>query len=262
MSEQEITVGSTTGEEAAVGEQLRCGDETLIGPECADAKLVPFNINQLKTFMTELTNTAVSFITIAQMALVFEPSFGYYQAQAVQSLACVLDNIGSQLFHFLAAIYWVAVTFDLEDEFATYVNDYYPMICECTKEINELTKIAEKANQQMTDAMAMITAGVDPNADEVYINLQMFEAIGFLYPAIFRAVFAACNWVEQIGILCVERQAFVDQVRATTADFNNGDPLNNFYNAEALQRAGCQAMMFDVPPLKTGVAEWNKETCK
>jgi len=99
----------------------------------------------------------------------------------------------------------------------------------------------------------------------VQVSFEIFDAIGFLYPAIFKGVFGGCSWVEQVGTLCYERQEFVDIVRSTNTLFDessfNLDTQMFNPDPETIKKTYCKARFFIDSEQTDAIIYTSKDAC-
>ena len=60
--------------------------------------------------------------------------------QAVQAGKCAVTNLGDNFWQFFAAIYYVAKEFGQEIQIEDAVTEYWPMVCTCKVEMDEIAK--------------------------------------------------------------------------------------------------------------------------
>ena len=79
------------------------------------------------------------FIGIAQRTAASSLTFN--QQRALNAAGCAVDNLGVNFWHFIAAIYYLMRQFGQEKLVEDKINEYYPYVCTCNKEMDEVAAL-------------------------------------------------------------------------------------------------------------------------
>ena len=87
-------------------------------------KTVPFNKKGIKRFIKDAVSIATSFIEVAKYGMIASSQLEgenavtvtFYDAQAVNAIGCMVENVGNNAWRFVMAAYWLAVEFGYEKE--------------------------------------------------------------------------------------------------------------------------------------------------
>ena len=119
--------------------ELKCGTENIL-PSCVGAT-VPFNDAGFEMFVNQGVSAGTSVISAAKRTIATELSLN--QFKALHAAGCAVTNLGTNFWHFIAAVYYGARQFGYEKDIETQINEYYPKVCTCNRELEEIQKLQE-----------------------------------------------------------------------------------------------------------------------
>ena len=115
---------------------LQCGSGIIA--ECKGAT-VPMTDAGFELLTSQAVEAVTMFIGIAQRTAAAELTFN--QQRALNAAGCAVDNLGVNFWHFVAAIYYAAKQFGQEGEIKAKLDEYYPYVCTCNKEMDEVAAL-------------------------------------------------------------------------------------------------------------------------
>ena len=78
---------------------------------------------------TQAVDSLTMFIGIAQREMAAEMTFN--QQRALNAAGCAVDNLGTNFWNFVAAVYYLFRQFGEEKQIEDKLNEYYPYVCTC-----------------------------------------------------------------------------------------------------------------------------------
>jgi hypothetical protein len=73
-------------------------------------------------------------------------SFSTLQVMGINSLRCMFTSGFENAWYILGALYYAAAQFNYQGTVQTYVNQYYPYVCTCTQDANNLSQLFGNSN--------------------------------------------------------------------------------------------------------------------
>jgi hypothetical protein len=95
-------------------DNLVCGSGVITS--CVGAT-IPMTDAGFELLVNGMVNAATSFIQIAQLTMAADMTFN--QQKALNAGSCAVKNLGNNVWHFVAAVYYAARQFELEEEIKT-----------------------------------------------------------------------------------------------------------------------------------------------
>jgi hypothetical protein len=92
----------------------------------------------------------------------------YNLKMGMNSLRCALVNMGDNTWTLIAAAYHAAKQFGQEDVIKEYVDEYYPYVCTCTSDVENIKDQLQQAED----------AGVEVNANKGMFSSCSEDAMG------------------------------------------------------------------------------------
>ncbi len=114
--------------------ELKCGTENILD-SCVGAT-VPFNDAGFQLFVSQGVSASTTAIGAIKRTIASELTVN--QFKALHAAGCAVTNMGTNFWHFLAAAYYAAKQFGIEAEVEDRINEYYPKVCTCNTELEDI----------------------------------------------------------------------------------------------------------------------------
>ena len=126
----------------------KCG--TAVTASCV-GKTVPMTEEGWQKFTNEIVGAFTVFLQATAMAGASE--FSFTMMRAINSLKCMIQNLGNNFWNLFGAVWYFALEFKFESEITKYVAEYYPYVCTCKHETDVMAEIMKAT------AAAVVTMG-------------------------------------------------------------------------------------------------------
>ena len=118
-----------------------CGQRVI--KQCKGKK-VKMNDAGWQALFGEISSDAQFMIKFVVMTM--GSSLTNLQVMGINSLRCMFSNGFESAWYLLGAIYFAAKQFSLDDDIRRLVNEYYPYVCTCTNDVNNLSQMFGNTN--------------------------------------------------------------------------------------------------------------------
>ena len=115
--------------------EMNCGSG--ISDVCKNAK-IPMTEAGFQKFVGELVGAATFILTAVAQAGAETDSLNMMKAK--NALRCAIVSFGDNGWNMIAALYYLAKQFGQEGTIKEYLDEYYPYVCTCTKEVDKISK--------------------------------------------------------------------------------------------------------------------------